>query len=176
MIYNAILFDMAVRKKKTLKKATSPAGVKRKGKAIPKPKNPVGRPTSYNKHLPQQLLDYFQNAVEEIDKVIQDKTRMGLKFVQKPVEPPLLSTFAALLGTHRQRLHTWASRHEDFGDAMKTAKEIQERVVVRMVSHGAYPPAFGIFMLKNCSDWTDRQELNIHGPLQIVIDEQDKDA
>lgn len=142
-----------------------------------RPKNPIGRPTKYSEEMPQALLDFFQAIKEEVLEVEENMALSGvLQWVQKPVDPPLLSGFAISMAVHRDTLHEWARVHTDFSDAMKTAKEIQEWVVARMVSHGAYAPAFGIFMLKNCSDWTDKHEVGLDTPLTLVFDKQDERA
>lgn len=142
-----------------------------------RPKNPVGRPTKYTADMPQALLDYGQVIVEAIKKIERNKSKVGvLQFVQCPVPPPLLSGFAIEYGIHRQTMHEWAGVHAEFSDAMNAFKEIQEWVVARMVTHGAYPPAVGIFMLKNLAGWRDKQEIELEGPVTLSFDSQDEDA
>lgn len=164
-------------KKKPVKKTTTPRQVKNRVKNRKRPKNPVGRPTKYTATMPQAILDYGQVIVEEVMDIERNMTKVGdLKWVQKPVEPPLLSGFAIEYGIHRGTIQEWAGVHPEFSSALNTFKEIQEWVVGRMVTHGAYPPGVGIFMLKNLAGWRDKQELELDGPVTLKFDSQDEDA
>ena len=145
---------------------------------VRKPENQikVGRPTLYRPEYPQLLVDYFTATLEEIPEV-QVEVVPSLKFVQKPVVLPLLSTFASRLGTHRGTVWDWGVKHPEFSDAIEIAKEIQEEILLRMASHGGYAPGISTFMLKNLQDWKDKSEVDVTATApNLNFDLQDKGA
>ncbi len=71
------------------------------------------------------------------------------------------TTFAAMIGTHREVLHEWGRKHEDFANARKRAKEIQESLLMKLGVTGmrgnlkAFHNAAWIFMMKARHGWSD---------------------
>ena len=82
-----------------MKKSTTPRQVKSRVKSRRRPKRPIGRPTKYTAEIPQALLDFGQCVVEQIEDIERNMSKVGaLQWVQKPVDPPLISGFAISIG------------------------------------------------------------------------------
>ncbi len=182
--FAATLIDMEQKKsprksKKVVKTSTTPAEVAARMAALPKPKNPkpFGRPTKYNAGMPQAMVDYFLCALEDIEEVERNLSKVGhLQWVQKPGEIPTLGNFAIEIGVNSDTLHEWASVNPLFSDAVKTAKEIGARIALRLGASGGCPPAISVFSLKNLAGWTDKATIEVEGPVALTFDSQDEDA
>ena len=137
----------------------------------------VGGQTKYDPRVhPEGLIDHFREAYEALGEVIQVKTKNGdVKFVQKPVSPPLLAGYAAKIGISRETLLNWQNANPEFDDAVKIAKAIQEQVFLEMGAKGAYNPRTVDLMMKNLQGWKDRVE-NEHGTVTLVFDKQDSEC
>jgi DNA-packaging protein gp3 len=91
---------------------------------------------------------------------------------------PSLQGFCAELGIHRETLFSWAALYPKFAVAIKEAKEIQERLLVKHAMSGQYNTAFAIFFAKNNMGWKDKveQEVIQKEPIKIEIVDHDSDA
>lgn len=141
----------------------------------------VGRPTEYDKKYAQELHDYFK--VEPYKKKFREEfdEKKGeiIKIETGEVEAndiPTLAGFAIKIGVHRDTLHEWANKHDEFSDAYKMAKEYQEHFLTTNGLKGLISTAFGIFTAKNILGWRDRQEHEHKGangetitPNQIIV-------
>jgi len=117
----------------------------------------VARPSSYKPEYAEQLLAYFNKPASE---VVQD----GDKRERVPCQFPTLAGFACQIGVHRATLLNWSGQHEEFFDALKMAKEHQERILVQNGLDGSYDRTFAIFTAKNLIDWRDKVEQEVSGP------------
>lgn len=162
----------------TVRKYASQDEVRRNIRELPVPQNPIklGRPTTYSDEYPQALLNYYVDALERIQAPIHE-VAPSTKFIQEPIELPMLCSFAVKIGVHSGTLNEWAKKHPFFSEAIKVCKDIQQQILVHMGSHGAYAPAISIFALKNLADWHDKQEvgLTVIAPT-LNFDDQDKGA
>jgi len=64
----------------------------------------------------------------------------------------------------------------EFSDAVKKAKEFQEKILVTNALKGLYNPAFSIFFAKNNLGWKDRQDVTSNdGKLESLVIIKDGD-
>ena len=106
----------------------------------------AGRPTGYRPEYAEQLRNYFSAPVSTGDGAVN-------LF-------PTLARFATNIGVHRETLLEWASKHDEFSDAYKAAKALQEANLVEGAMCGVYSQAFAIFTAKNVLGWRDKTEVD----------------
>jgi|TARA_R110000751_G_scaffold71447_1_gene145052 hypothetical protein len=140
-------------------------------------KNRGGRPTLYRPEYCEHLVDWFQAGLEEITNPERVTNKIGdIKHVTAPIFPRTIAGYACIVGVGADCLTDWASKHAEFGRAMKTAKAIQEQCAAMMTATGAWTPSFGIFMLKNCSGWTDRVDITLDSQVTLTFDAADSEV
>jgi len=141
-----------------------------RGRRGPRPK--------YDREVhPASIVAYFQgslDAIQEVERVVTE--RGDVKHVQTPVKPPTISGWAAEAGVCRETVWAWGEKYEEFEDAIKRAKGIQEQVFLTMGALGAYNPNVVIFMLKNLQGWLDKVEQTHRGAVNLRFDAQDANA
>lgn len=137
-------------KRKTKKKATNKTPPQDNGK------HPGGRPSKYNAGMPAKLLEFFDKMAGE--QVQAENSKGQIQYVYRPEKLPTLAAFACEIGVHRETLLNWGERHPEFFDALKRAKEHQERILVENGLLGGYDKTFAIFTAKNLIDWRDKQD------------------
>ena len=98
----------------------------------------MGAPSKYKPEYCQDIIAYFKDAANE--------------------SLPLFEEYATNLDISKSTLYKWAEDHEDFSDAMKKAKQIQETKWIQGSLSNKYNVSFAIFMGKNCFGWTDKTE------------------
>lgn len=123
---------------------------------------PVGRPTIYTDDLPQRLRDYFDVPANDIEESVDEVGNVRRKVVAR--EMPSLAGFCCMLKIHRQTLLEWGAKVKEFGDAIKEAKDHQERILIANGLLGATNPAMTIFVLKNLAGYRDQQSIEHSGP------------
>lgn len=130
------------------------------------PKRGRGAPTLYSPALCEELLDYFE--VEPYRMSIRTITRKDGSTVEEevkiPNELPTLAGFAVKVGVHRDTLHEWGRVHPEFSDAIKKAKDNQERILVSNGLENLYAQPFAIFTAKNLTGWRDKLAVESSGP------------
>jgi len=121
-----------------------------------------GRPSKFDPQFTADLLAYFDVKCVEKDPVTEEFGAVSL---------PTLAGFACKIGVHRETLLNWANEHPEFFDALKMAKEHQERILVENGLLGRYDKTFAIFTAKNLINWRDKTEISGDGggPVQITI-------
>jgi len=136
-----------------------------------------GRPVSYKPEYADRIVAWFTAGLAEIERSQEIENKIGdVKYVTKPVFPRTLAGFAISIGMGTSCIMDWSAKYPEFGQAMKTAKAIQEQCVVMMTATGAWTPSFGIFMLKNCAGWTDKIDVNLEGQVALHFDVDDSQA
>jgi len=123
----------------------------------------VGRPTLYDPKYCEELIKYFNIEPHFETPVVttykDGTTKEEVKLV--PSDLPTLASFASLIGVHRDTINQWAKDNKEFSDAIKEAKEHQERILVTNGLMGLYQGAFAIFTAKNVIGWRDKIETDI---------------
>ena len=132
-------------------------------------KNKGGRPTVYEERFCDELIEFFS---QEPTREVTVKDAKGNERTEiLPGKFPTLARFAAMIGVHRDTLHSWATeknpdqthKNPRFSDAYKKAKDLQEANLVEGTMAGAYNSTFAIFTAKNVLGWRDKTEQEITG-------------
>jgi hypothetical protein len=84
----------------------------------------------------------------------------------------------AELGIHKDTFFEWVKIYPDFSDSYKKGLELSEAWWIRIgrigsVGKAKIQPATWIFNMKNRFKWTDRQDMNINGNMDITIEKPD---
>ena len=108
----------------------------------------TGRPTKYSSKLCKRLPAMFENG-ESVAEV------------------------CAELGIWKDTFYNWVKEHPEFSDSYKKGLELSEAWWTNLGRAGSageakIQPATWIFNMKNRFKWTDRQETNLSGGLQLI--------
>jgi len=126
-------------------------------------RHPGGRPTDYDPKYCDELVKFFDIEPHFETPCIttykDGSTREEIKLI--PSDLPLLSSFATKIGVHRSTLFRWGKKHKEFGNALKTAKECQRRILITNGLQGLYSTSFAIFTAKNVIRWRDKIETDV---------------
>ena len=125
---------------------------------------PAGRPTEYREEYCEKIIEFFNRPLTQ---------KQGGKVIG--CELPQFSQFAREIGVHHVTMNRWVKEHEDFRIAYNEAKKIQESILVGNSIQNRYNPYFAQFMLKNCHDWSDKQEVEQNHSITLVVDDDDAD-
>jgi len=122
-----------------------------------------GRPTKYNPDYCEQIIKFFNRTpftavLDQDGNPCFDKNG---KPVLMPCALPTLSGFAISIGVHQETLLNWTHKHEDFFEAYKLAKTMQEEILVQNGLAGNYEKAFSIFLAKNITGMKDYKQIEI---------------
>lgn len=125
----------------------------------------MGRPTTYKPEYCEDIIEYF--SIEPYyEKEIQIVTKTGdVATIQKEVanDLPTFAGWCAKNATHREVMHQWRKKYEDFNNAYKRAKELQEQFLVINMTKGLFVPSAAIFTAKNILNYRDNK-----GPEVVV--------
>jgi hypothetical protein len=116
--------------------------------------NKGGRPTKYKPEFCKKILKYF-NIKAGDDVVLESGEKKWF-----PNSLPTLAGFACEIDVCRDTIHEWTRNYPEFSDAIKRAKEHQERILVENGLRGGYAPSFAIFTAKNIVGWKDKSEVD----------------
>ncbi len=111
----------------------------------------IGRPSKYDPKYCEEIVEFFSGPA-----YVALPSKKGIQLFGNDL--PLLTSFAAHIGVHRDTLHEWAEKFPDFSDALKRAKDLQEQMLVTNGLKGLYNPSFAIFTAKNILGWRDRSK------------------
>lgn len=142
-------------------------------------KDVPGRPNKvYDPDVhPAGIVAFFKSRFDQIldpEKVTTDKG--AVSWVAKPVRPPTMAAYAAMISVRRETLWAWSKKYEAFGEALGICKAMQEAILVELGTIGALNPAVTNFVLKNLQEWTDRVEETHKGSVALQFDAQDSEA
>ncbi len=125
-----------------------------------------GRPTKYEQRFCDDLVNYFDT---EPYRQLED---MNGKEYLMPNHFPTLAGWCAKNRISRQTMHEWVKVHDEFSDAYKIAKEMQEHILINGGISGAFATAFSVFTAKNAIGWRDKpadEETADPKPIEIKI-------
>jgi hypothetical protein len=126
-----------------------------------KKSNKNGRPSKYVSKYCKEVITFFDIEPHTVSSKVT--TYKNGTTIEEEVEIandlPTLASFASKIGIHRDTLNQWTKNHKEFSDAIKKAKELQEKILVTNGLKGLYNPAFAIFTAKNIIGWKDRQDI-----------------
>ena len=111
-------------------------------------KKTMGRPLKYTPSQAQKLIDRYFEHCDDAEK------------------PHTITGIALALDTSRKVLCQWAEREDELAAVVTRAKTRVEHFLEELLLT-ARNPAGAIFALKN-HGWSDRQELEVSGTLDIA--------
>lgn len=123
----------------------------------------TGRPTKYDPKYCEMIVDYFD---------VKHSTGRGKN--AEAAEFPQFTAFARLIGVTRSTLFKWTQEFPEFSDAYKTAKELQEELLVNNSLKNRYNPYFAQFVLKNGHGYRDKTDVEqVNRNIEIKLDQED---
>lgn len=133
----------------------------------------LGRPSLYRPEYGGMLVEYFNiEPTREVTRQVVTKSGDVVEMTQTvPNDLPTLAGFCCKIGVHRETLLNWSKAHPEFFDALKHAKEHQERILVANGITGFYDKTFAIFTAKNLINWRDKTEVehDLSDPLKDLL-------
>ena len=115
------------------------------------------------------IVDYFEEfagadgrdlEISVVDNTTEDGKGWKKSEVRKIcAELPTIQGFARSIGIPSTTVKTWAKDHEEFGEAMQRAKDIQYQLLVDRGLTRQYDGAAFAFVAKNITDMRDVQTL-----------------
>lgn len=137
----------------------------------------MGRKTKYKPIYIKKIIEYFDSLpphVQLIKKDFKKTLSNGTVTESKEYEivsgeMPTLFKFSRKIGVHEDTLLEWSKatigkskklKYPDFSGAYNMAKKIQREWLINIGLKGLAPPASFIFLAKNLTDMTDKQEID----------------
>lgn len=122
-----------------------------------------GRPTKYHKKYCKDIIKWFD--VPYTKTLTQTYTYKDGSVSEKEIEvgndlPTIEGFCSKKLDISKTTLHEWVKKYDDFANAYKKARQMQEAMWVSNSMKGLYPGAFTIFAGKNMFGWRDKRELD----------------
>ena len=137
-------------------------------------KNSVGRPSKYKKEYCQQMIDFFLVPIStRMDKQTVSAGKNVHSQEEESSELPMFMDFAIEIGVCFDTLNEWTSKHQDFSEAYKKCKKIQERIIVKNGIKGRYNTTMSIFMLKCNHGYRETQQVEHSGQINLNVDKDD---
>jgi len=127
----------------------------------------MGRPTKYKPEYCEDIIKYF-NVEPYTENEITVTKKNGETYTKKIATPndlPLICGFAQSIDVCTDTINEWTKIHPEFSDALKKAKDIQQKILVTNGMNGSYNSAFAIFTAKNIMGWRDKQDIAHTGEL-----------
>lgn len=134
--------------------------------------NPVGRPLKYKtvKELQAAIDEYFDYCDNRVKQV---HSKEGESYGISDPEPYTMAGLAFALDLSRQALMEY-SHKDEFGDAIKKARQKVEKDVERRLMEGKATTG-AIFNLKNNFGWKDKTEVENSGEIRHKFEEMSDD-
>lgn len=124
--------------------------------------NNGGCPTLYKEEYCQQIIDYFDIEPNELIDIPHYKNG-EVSWVDKKLvasKLPKFHEFAKSIGVTHKTLLNWCDKHEEFLQAYTYAKELQKYFIAENGLNNVYNAQFAQFVMKNITDWKDKQEID----------------
>lgn len=126
----------------------------------------IGRPSSYNPEYCDQIIKFFSREPFTV-LLVDDGGGNKVPALDRKGQPilipctfPTKEGFARSIGVCRDTIHEWSRVYSDFSDAIKKAETIQKDILIQNGLLGAYEKTFAIFVAKNVTDMSDKQDIN----------------
>lgn len=120
----------------------------------------IGRPSTYKRSYPVDLILFFNRGRQRIDRLIDKKTgEIVMDYGSTIGSFPTLEAFAVKIGTHPATLWEWGRKFPEFYEALQVAKAIQKEILVDGALRNSYNPLFAKFVAVNFTDMRDKTEV-----------------
>ena len=120
-----------------------------------------GRPPKYKKEYCDKIIEYFKKApyqTEYKEEYFVDGSIKSKAPIITATEFPTFQGFADEILVHIDTLHEWCTKHKEFSEAYKRAKQLQEKIWLVNSMQNLYNAQFAQFFGKNCLGYKDKQE------------------
>ncbi|RLI98802.1 MAG: hypothetical protein DRP08_07810, partial [Candidatus Aenigmatarchaeota archaeon] len=87
--------------------------------------------------------------------------------VDEPQGAPSLFGFAASINVCIDTVNEWRKVHKEFSASVRKARCLQADWIIKAGSQNTAPTAWSIFMMKNISNWTDKQEIKTEQHISV---------
>ena len=122
-------------------------------------KKPTGRPTKYNQKYCKEIVAYFD---VDATRIVEDMRRDGSTTERRVANAmPTFAKFARKINVNTDTLAEWRKKHQEFSEAYKKCKELQEEFLIDVGLAGVTSASFVIFTMKNVCGWRDEKDLKI---------------
>ena len=129
--------------------------------------NKGGRPTKYKQEYCEEIIEFFSRPIsEEFTRKIRTKEGVQEIDVIEATDLPTLASFAVSIGVHRDTLHEWSTKHEEFSDAIKKAKDYQENHLLQNGLANRTNSTLAIFALKDLSGWRNQTDVKLEAEVE----------
>lgn len=125
---------------------------------------------------PEDVQTYFRERFDDIVDPERFVSKNRLEYVQKPVRPPSMAGYAALIGVSVCTVHEWEKNYPEFRSAVGVCKAMQEALIVELSACNGLNPGFAALMMKNFHGWQDKVEQTHKGGVTLNFDAQDEEA
>ena len=151
--------------KKTVGKKT---GVKSRKHLRPKAaKSSPGRPSEYETHFPQLLIDYFKVEYETYTEEVASQGQ-AVEIKKKRLKKfPTIEGFCSSLYISKETFHKWLKIHQNLMDAYSVAKQKQKDALIAGGMGGQFNAGFAKFVAINCTDMVDKTEVKTEGDVTV---------
>lgn len=133
-------------------------------------KHAGGRPPKYKKKYCTDILEYFKKPPYKAEYKIEYFSDGSIKSqvpIMTATEFPTFQGFADDIGVHIDTLNEWCKKYEEFSEAYKRAKQLQEKIWLVNSMQNLYNAQFAQFFGKNCLGYRDKQEIEHSGNLKL---------
>lgn len=133
-------------------------------------KHAGGAPTKYKKEYCKEIIEYFKKAPYRTEYKVEYFSDGSIKSkipIAIATEFPTFQGFADLIEVHIDTLNEWCKKYEEFSEAYKRAKQLQEKIWLVNGMQNLYNAQFAQFFGKNCLGYRDKQELEHSGNIKL---------
>lgn len=131
----------------------------------------LGKPSKYKPEYALQIVEYFQQAAEEI-YFLHKNDKGDIRAI--PNKFPTFERFAANIDIAYATMTNWASdrcedgehRYPDFAEAYQKCKNIQKACFIEGAMAGAFNPQFAALFARTNLGMNETQQLEISGNAQ----------
>ena len=118
----------------------------------------MGAPTKFKKSHVQELLDFFDIDLYEIQEVeTTDKYgNIKKKKIKTPAPMPTVEGFAKHLKVCKSTIYEWAKKDKNFSNALSKCKAWQMNHLIQHSLNGNYNASFARFLAINISEYREQ--------------------
>jgi len=115
-----------------------------------------GRPTKFSDETIRKAEDYLKNYKQYGDLL------------------PTVEGLAVFLGVHRDTIHEWSKKNEDFSDILKKLMTLQAKILIQKGLQGKFSPSLVKFLLSSKHGYIEQSKMEVEEKKILVLDEEDE--
>lgn len=134
----------------------------------------VGRPTKYDPKVIDKIYNYLaickdDYVVKTFKYKIGKQTKIETKIIYE-VRLPSKDDFSTFIGVHRDTLHEWSKKHQNFSDALEQIELEQKKKLLNGGISGSYSPGLAKFILSSNHDMREKKDITSNNQPIMGID------